>query len=114
MQSLAIAVPILPGMTEEVRKMYTVIDQERRKEFEESERKSGITKERDFLQVSPMGDVIILYLESDDMNKAFQTFATSKDSFDLWIKEQIRRTTGFDFDAPPSGPLPELIGSYDS
>jgi hypothetical protein len=36
-------------------------------------------KERDFLQVTPMGDMLLIYLESKDNQKTFRVFAESKD-----------------------------------
>jgi hypothetical protein len=75
------------------------------------EKKSGVDKELDFLQSTPMGDMVILYFESKDIKKVFETFATSKDPFDLRMKEELKKITDIDFNQP-SGPLPELMLTY--
>lgn len=69
-------------------------------------------KERDFLQSTPMGDMVVIYLESKDMNKTFSEFAASKDPFDVWFKEELKKITGVDLNQP-SGPLPGLMLTYD-
>src|SRR5713226_1554835 len=112
--SLALAIPVLPGKTEGVRKIFKAIKTEKWKEYDRSQKRAGVKKERDFLQSSPMGDMVILYLESDDLNKAFSEFGASKDPFDLWIKKELKNATGVDFSQPSSSPLPELLVSYDS
>ena len=114
MASLAMAIPILPGKTEEVRKMFKTIKEEKWREYDTSQRQAGIKRERDFLQPTPAGDFVIMYMESDDFNKTFTEFGMSKDPFDVWIREEVKKTTGFDFSQPPSGPLPEQLLQYDS
>ncbi len=114
MASLALAIPVLPGKSQAAREMFKTIKTEKWREYDESQKRAGILKERDFLQPSPMGDMVILYMESDDFNKAFSEFATSKDSFDVWLKEEIKKVSGVDFNEPSSGPLPEQLMSYDS
>ncbi len=114
MDSIALALPVLPGKTEAVRKLFKMLKNEKRKEYDKSQKKAGVLRERDFLQSTPMGDMLIFYLESRDLNKAFTEFAMSKDSFDVWMKGEIKSFTGVDFSQPPSGPLPELLMSYDS
>ena len=114
MASLALAIPVLPGKTEAVRKMFETIKSEKWKEYDQSQKRSGLKKERDFLQSTPMGDTLVFYLEADDFNKAFSEFAASKDPFDVWFKQEIKNVSGVDFNEPSSGPLPEQLMSYDS
>jgi hypothetical protein len=113
MASLALALPILPGKTEAVRKMFRALKNEKWNEFDKAQRKAGVKKERDFLQPSPMGDMLIVYLEQDDFSKSFSELAASKDSFDVWLKKEVKNATGIDFNQPPSGSLPELLLSWD-
>jgi hypothetical protein len=113
MASLALVLPILPGKTEVVRKMFRTLKSEKWKDYDRAQRKAGVKKERDFLQSSPMGDMLIVYLEQDDFSKAFSELAASKDPFDVWLKKEVKNATGIDFSQPPSGPLPELLSSWD-
>jgi hypothetical protein len=114
MDSVAMAMPVLPGKTEAARKIFLTVKNEKWEDYDHSQRKSGISRERDFLQSTPMGDMIIIYLESSDLNKAFSEFGASTDPFDVWMKEELKNVSGIDFSQPMSGPMPELLSSYDS
>ena len=105
--------PILAGKTEAVKAMFKTLKNEKWKEYDKSQKRAGIERERDFLQMTPMGDMVLMYIESKDIQKVFMTFAVSKDPFDIWVKDEIKKSTGIDFNQPPSGPLPEMLVSYD-
>ena len=112
MQSISLALPILSGKTEAVRAMFKTIKDEKWKDYERVQKNAGVEKERDFLQVTPMGDMLLLYIESKNIEKTFMTFSASKDPFDLWFVEEMGKNTGVDFSQPMQGPLPELLISY--
>jgi len=105
--------PILPGKTEAAKKYFETLKAKKWMQFCKSEEKTGVEKERDFLQVTPKGDLILMYLESKDISKVFATFAASKDSIDLYIKAELKKLTGIDFNQQSSDPLPELLLAYD-
>ena len=107
------AVPILPGKTESIKAMFKTVKEEKWKDYERVQKKSGIEKERDFLQATPMGDMLLIYMESKDIQKTLMSFSTSKDPFDLWYVEEIKKNTVVNFIQPSSGPLPEPLISYD-
>jgi hypothetical protein len=113
MQSIIMALPILPGKTESVKMFFKTVKEEKWKDYERVQKNSGIEKERDFLQVTPMGDMLLFYIESKDLQKTFTSFTTTKDPFDLWYIEEMKKNTGVDFSQPMPGPLPELLISYD-
>ncbi len=113
MESVILGIQILPGKTEAVRKMYQTIKDKRWKEYIVAQKKSGVEKERDFLQTTPKGDIILIYMESKDIRKTFALFAASKDPVDVWIKGEVKKCTDVDFNEPGEGPLPELLLSYD-
>ena len=113
MQSISMALPILSGKTEAVKAMFKTIKDEKWKDYQRVQKNAGVEKERDFLQITPMGDMLLLYIESKDIQKTFMTFSASKDPFDLWFVEEMKKNTGVDFSQPMSGPLPELLISYD-
>lgn len=107
------AVPILPGKTESIKAMFKTVKEEKWKDYERVQKKSGIEKERDFLEATPMGDMLLIYMESKDIQKTLMSFSTSKDPFDLWYVEEIKKNTVVNFIQPSSGPLPEPLISYD-
>jgi hypothetical protein len=112
MQSIIMALPILAGKTEDVKSMFKKIKEQKWKDYGRVQKMSGVEKERDFLQVTPMGDFLLVYIESKDIQKTFMDFAASKDPFDIWYIEEMKKNTGVDFSQPPTGPLPEMLISY--
>jgi hypothetical protein len=81
----------------------------RRAEFAEALKKQGITKESWFLQKTPKGDMVIVHFEAEDVEKAFETEAKSKDPFMVWFKQQVKSVTGVDLEQPGDEPPPEEI-----
>ena len=75
-------------------------------------RSVGNVKETWAIQQTPHGDVFVVYFAGEDMAHVFQYFAASQDSFDCWVKEQVRLTTGADLNTPPAGPLSEILADY--
>ena len=89
-----------------------IMKEEKWKEYESAQRKSGVEKERGFLQTTSIGDMLLIYIESKDIQKTFMSFSESKDSFDIWFTEEIKKNTGVDFTRAIL-PLPEMLVSYD-
>jgi hypothetical protein len=54
-----------------------------------------------------MGDLAVVLLEADDLEKAFATLATSDDPFDVWFRDQVRETHGISLE--DGMPLPEQV-----
>jgi hypothetical protein len=65
------------------------------------------------LQESPDGSMVIVHFESDDVERAFASFAQSDDGFDVWFKGRVKEVTGVDLNEPPPG-LPEVILDWSS
>ncbi len=110
MQSLAFALPVTPGKTEEWRQWSLDMLGPRRNEYQASRSRMGINTERAYLQHTPQGDMVIVYLEGDDIVRSFQSFATSQDAFDVWFRQRAKDLfSGLDLSQPPPGPLSELV-----
>ena len=113
MQHVCVAMPVLSAKTDTARTFIRQLDAERRGEYDQSERRIGITKEAWFLAALPSGDHLIGYMESADFESALGQFAASRDPFDVWFKEQFLEVTGFDFEHPPADMrMPELLSLY--
>jgi hypothetical protein len=111
MASLAFTLPILPGKTQEFRRFAQEVLGPRRDKHEATRQPfggSGITKELAWIQQTPQGDILIVYLEGDDPVSWFQDWMSSQDPHDRWFKQQVQSISGIDFNQPPAGPLPEL------
>jgi hypothetical protein len=112
MQSINFSLPILPGKSEDVKAMFKILKDQKWNEYEKAQKKSGVDKERAFLQTTPMGNMLLIYIESKDIQKTFMSFSESKDLFDIWFFEEIKKNTGVDFNRAIL-PLPELLVAYD-
>jgi hypothetical protein len=109
MQKYAFAVPILPGQEAANRQFAAELTGPRRADFEASRQRMGIRGERVWTQATPQGTMSVVYLEADDLGRAFTELATSQDRFDVWWRQQILAMHGIDFSQPLPGPPNELI-----
>jgi hypothetical protein len=113
MDHVCLALPIMPGKTADARTFMNQLDTTRREEFDQSERRIGITKELWYLAQLPSGDHLVGYMESPDFSSALPGFVGSRDPFDLWFKEQMLAVTGLDLNNPPADMKPaELLSHY--
>jgi hypothetical protein len=109
MASLAMTLPLLPGKTEDWKRWVQEMAGTRLSAFQASRMRLGITREASFLQQTPAGDMAILYIEAEDMARAFLGLATSQDPFDVLFRQRTQEFFGLDLAQPPSGPLPETV-----
>jgi hypothetical protein len=115
MESTIMALPILPGKMEAVKAMFKTIRDEKMKENERVDKIAGVEKEQDFVQSTPMGDMLYMYIESKDIQKtlaAFGSLAASKDPYAVWFDEELKKNTGVDISQPPTVAPPENVLSY--
>jgi hypothetical protein len=112
MSSVAVALPILPGKTEEWKRVIQEATGPRRAETDEMHRRLNIHTARWFLQPTPNGDVAIVYLEGPGAPDVFAKWGMSQHPFDVWFKQSIGATYGVDFNAPPPGPGPETVYEF--
>ena len=115
MDHICLALPIVNGQTAAARTFLKQLDTTRRAEFDESERRIGITKELWYLAALPSGDHLVAYMEAPDFGHALASFVGSRDPFDLWFKEEMRGVTGVDLNHPPADMAPaELLSHYEA
>jgi hypothetical protein len=115
-KSIAIAVPLAPGMADQLRPIGADVSGSARAAHTESRRALKLTKELGWLQQTPQGDVFILYLEGDDPVEANREFAASDIPYNKAFKERIApgfAPSGVDF-SQPIPPIYELVFSWDS
>jgi hypothetical protein len=112
MQQTCFAVPLQAGQTAAARAFLRELEHARKAAYAASERRLGIAKEVWALQAAPPGDLFVVYIESDDVGRAFHRFAASQDPFDRWFKTQLAALTGVDLNTPPPGPLSEVLSVY--
>ena len=102
------AIPILPGKTQAVREMYKAIEA-RRSEADAANARYGIKKETWFIQPSPQGDLLLSYMEAEDVEKAMTAWLADQAPFAVWTKEKFKEFTGIDFSQPQQAPPPEQV-----
>ncbi len=112
MESTIMALPILPGKLDAVKAMFKTIRDEKWKDNERVDKMAGVDKEQDFVQTTPMGDMLYMYIESKDIQKSLAWFASSKDPYVLWFAEEMMKNTGIDLSKPPTVAPPENVLSY--
>jgi len=93
-----------PGKTDDGKRFAKQISGARHKEMDESRRSLGQTRETTWVQSTPMGDMLLVYLEGNDSQRANERFAASMTPFDVWFKAEAKTFTGVDFGQPlPKG-----------
>jgi Family of unknown function (DUF6176) len=101
-RGFAFAAPLKPAMTQAGRLFAQEAFVARRSEITESRLAKNVLREEVFLNQTPMGDIIVVYLEGQDPVEANRQFAASSAPFDRWFKDQCREIflEGIDFDRP--------------
>lgn len=111
MQSVAFVVPLLPGTEEEDRlEMNSCWRGDRMAGHHEARAALGIVRESVWAQDTPAGKVAVVYLEAEDLGRAFQGMATSDHPFDVWFRGHCLKVHGLDLtkELPP----PALVLDY--
>ena len=117
MDQVCYVLPIRPGMTEDARELIRAIREDRREEYERSQRHHGITKEVWFLAVGPHGDQFVVYLEAADFAVTLAAYTASDDPFDAWFNGRLQEVTGFaagDAEVQAEAPLPERLFVFEA
>ena len=87
---------IQPGKREDAKAIFEEVRGPRREEYEASRRRLSIRQEKVWFQSLPNGEMAVVYWEGDDPRAALQTFASSKEPFDEWLKERGREVYHFE------------------
>jgi hypothetical protein len=110
---ICLALPVLMGRTGQARRLMQQLDGPRRVDHDRFERRLGIHKAVWYLAATPLGDLLIAYLELDDLGRAATLLSRSHDNFDLWFNAALRDATGVDLRAGEQIPLPELFCNWE-
>ena len=114
MPAIGFVLPLLPGKTDVDRAaMVSCWHGERTAAYDDARRRAGITREAVWIQSEPTGDVVVVYMEADDLEAAFKTVASSEEPFDRWFRDHVREVHGIalaDGIAPPEQILDFRVG----
>lgn len=100
MSELGVAVPILPGQKERWREMVAQLKR-RSEEHEASQHSKGVRTEKVWLEETPDGSMVILYMEGDDLEAYVAKVFASDSDFDQWFAGELRAIHGIDPSQPP-------------
>lgn len=108
----AFAVPIPPGKTEAVRRLTEECLGARKREYDDMQRRSGVTEESYWLQRNSKGgsDLLIVVSNSDQID-FMELMANPQTPFDRWYRDQIQDIFGVDI-TEPAGERNELLGRW--
>ena len=110
MEKVAAVFPVLPGKNS--RDVADVL-QGRDDEYRESRRRQGVHLERAYEMPTPMGTLVIAYIESDrPFGEVNAEMAKSDLQIDRDFLNKIQEVHGFDTTQPAPGPPPEVVGDW--
>ena len=110
MAAIAFALPILPGQGRIIRRLSEDVlgSEPLQRAYEQSRRNLGITKEMVWLQPTPIGEMVIVYWESEDPQHVLREMAASQDLFDGRFRQFIERAAPA-IDLSKEQPLPNKL-----
>jgi len=106
----ALAMPILPGKTEALRRFTQEVLGPRKREWDDLQRRQGVTHERYYLQASPEGDLLLVTGEGA-FTPLSEVLDVAGNPFDRWFVDQMQDVTGMNLLAMDEE-LPELLGEW--
>jgi hypothetical protein len=107
MALIAMAIPIPAEKKQQFDQFAKELQGSRRAEFQQSRASLGV-HERTFVQKTPMGDFVIVTLEGENPERAFEAFARDSSPFAQWMKDRVKEIHGMDF-SKPMPPMPALL-----
>jgi hypothetical protein len=109
---VCLALPVLMGRTGHARRLMQELNGARGAQHDRFERRLGIEKAVWYLAGTPLGEILIAYLELEDLGRAAALLSRSRDEFGLWFKAALRDATGVDLSNRERIELPELLCSW--
>jgi hypothetical protein len=102
--ALAFVAPILPDKLEAWRRFTQELLQSRRREYEESRRRLGITCELAWCTQTAQEELAIVYIEAQDPARVLAQLAASEIAFDRWFRHKWLELHGLDLTGRPPAP----------
>jgi hypothetical protein len=112
MQTMAFAVPVLPGQLPRLKELAHTLRTDRRAEFQDFLQRVHTREENWYLQPFGEQQLCICYLAADDLGAAFAALAQSQHPFDVFIKSANKDIFGLDFNDSNSGAMPEVLFEF--
>jgi hypothetical protein len=112
MQSVAFAVPVLPGQAAaNLDGLASCRNGVRKAAYEDALRRAGVVRQAVWIKSTPEGKLSVVYLEADDVAAAFVLLGTSPAPFERWYREHVRQVHGITLAGGCASP--ELVLDFD-
>jgi hypothetical protein len=93
------AFPVLPGKVEAARAFGEETMGARRADFEEYQKRRGVTRETWAVQENPDGSALsVVWIESPDIERALTAAAGDSSEFASWFRERVKEINGLELD----------------
>jgi hypothetical protein len=89
MSTYAFVMPLVQGKTDTWKKYIQELKGQRHDDFKKSRQKANLRGEQAWLQKTPIGDVVVVVMDTDNPTKVFDHFIKSSDPFDTWFRDKI-------------------------
>jgi hypothetical protein len=111
MMKIAVALPILPGKMEDLKRFLAEVKGPRKEAQSNARRRIGVMRETLWIQQTPRGAMLLLYMEKEETKETSSVaeFYGSQDPYDLWFKPQIKAITGVELAGVQSHPPSEIV-----
>lgn len=83
-------------------------------EFDDFNRRHGLTKHEAWLAETPAGTFIVAIHEGPGSAELIPKIAQSSNAFDKWFASKLTEIHGMDLTKPPPGPMPERKLSWNA
>ena len=94
MSGIVLTFPILAGKVEAWKRFCQELAGSRRKPYEASRQRLGITHERLAMVETPYGSTAVTTLEGLNVNQSLGQIISSDNSFDIWYRERLQELHG--------------------
>ena len=102
----AVVFPLLPGKHAALRQFVLALE---RRAAEHDATHQSVSHESWFVQETPEGERVVVYLQAKDTIEVYTMMALSKTPFACWFREQVLDLTGVDLVMLPPFSLPERV-----
>jgi hypothetical protein len=101
-----VVAPIVEGKQEAFRSWLDELKGSRKAEFDELNKRYGLTRHDVWLVESPKGDMAVVLQEGPGADSFMQKVGHADNGFDLEMKQHLEEIHGMKMDQPPPGPMP--------
>ena len=101
-----VVAPIAEGKLEAFKKWANELKGSRKAEFNELNKRYGLTRHDAWLVETPNGAMAVVLHEGPGADSFMQKVGHSDNSFDLEMKKHLEDIHGMRMDQPPPGPMP--------